>query len=577
MLTNLNLTDMETCYKAIRGDLARSLPVHPLSQAVALRSRRGVSAGMVAAQPNLGVLPLRANRRVTRQPAGRGVAWLIAALAMIVGTIVIDAYPVGTMHDDGLYVILAKSLATGHGYRWLQLPDAPAATHFPPGYPLLLAMLWKLVPSFPANVLVFKLANVVCVAVTAFLLARLMRERWAFSSAWQAAVTLLGVLGIPMLLLSTLVMSEPLFLLLVVLALGLAERVTEGSERRIWMIVALGLLIALSTLVRTHGIALVAAVTLLLFFRGRRRDAIIVLGAAGAVLMPWQIWAATRPASALRDMSGMYQTYTAWLSAGFRTDGIGMLWRTAARTLPDSLRMLGELGGFGRPELRTIGLAVLGGLSVAGLRPLWRRAPVTALFMGLYATILILWPYTPTRFICAVWPLVVLLPALGARDLLAWRPSDTGRRGVRVVLLAGTVLVLAGHASYTALGYQGRWWSIRPRTVAPKLRPLITWVRQATPPDATLALDEESAVYLYTGRHTVPVEAFTVHEFFVPRTPAQDAEVLRQVLGHYAVDAVILAGQPAYAAARVLIASRPPVLAVRDTVADFLILSPVVR
>jgi hypothetical protein len=25
MLTNLNLTDMETCYKAIRGDMARSL------------------------------------------------------------------------------------------------------------------------------------------------------------------------------------------------------------------------------------------------------------------------------------------------------------------------------------------------------------------------------------------------------------------------------------------------------------------------------------------------------------------------------------------------------------------------
>jgi glycosyltransferase involved in cell wall biosynthesis len=27
MMTNLNLTDMETCYKAIRGDLARSLPL----------------------------------------------------------------------------------------------------------------------------------------------------------------------------------------------------------------------------------------------------------------------------------------------------------------------------------------------------------------------------------------------------------------------------------------------------------------------------------------------------------------------------------------------------------------------
>jgi len=27
MLTNLNLTDMETCYKAVRGDFARSLPL----------------------------------------------------------------------------------------------------------------------------------------------------------------------------------------------------------------------------------------------------------------------------------------------------------------------------------------------------------------------------------------------------------------------------------------------------------------------------------------------------------------------------------------------------------------------
>ena len=33
----------------------------------------------------------------------------------------------------------------------INMPGAPHATHFPPGYPLLLAALWKLLPSFPDN------------------------------------------------------------------------------------------------------------------------------------------------------------------------------------------------------------------------------------------------------------------------------------------------------------------------------------------------------------------------------------------------------------------------------------------
>lgn len=56
-------------------------------------------------------------------------------------------------------MILGKALATEQGYRFLHLPDAPAATHYPPVYPLLLTFLWKLAPSFPENVSMFLLAN----------------------------------------------------------------------------------------------------------------------------------------------------------------------------------------------------------------------------------------------------------------------------------------------------------------------------------------------------------------------------------------------------------------------------------
>ena len=56
----------------------------------------------------------------------------------------IGPWPVGVFQDDGIYAVLAKSLATGEGYRFIQMPGAPNATHYPPGYPLLLALLWKL-------------------------------------------------------------------------------------------------------------------------------------------------------------------------------------------------------------------------------------------------------------------------------------------------------------------------------------------------------------------------------------------------------------------------------------------------
>ena len=92
---------------------------------------------------------------------------LVGAAVLAVGAALVDGLPVGVTNDDGMYVILAKSLATGHGYRWLNLPGTPAATHFPPGYPAVLALIWLLAPSFSANVILFKLANASFMAVAA--------------------------------------------------------------------------------------------------------------------------------------------------------------------------------------------------------------------------------------------------------------------------------------------------------------------------------------------------------------------------------------------------------------------------
>ena len=89
----------------------------------------------------------------------RTIGVLVAAIALAIALVAVPNWPVGVFQDDGIYVILGKALATGEGYRYLNLPGAPYATHYPPGYPLFLALLWKVSPQFPQNVGLFTFAN----------------------------------------------------------------------------------------------------------------------------------------------------------------------------------------------------------------------------------------------------------------------------------------------------------------------------------------------------------------------------------------------------------------------------------
>ena len=54
-------------------------------------------------------------------------------------------------HDDCIYFVSAKSLASGQGYRIASLPAQPAQTKHPPLYPAVLSLAWKLIPEFPRN------------------------------------------------------------------------------------------------------------------------------------------------------------------------------------------------------------------------------------------------------------------------------------------------------------------------------------------------------------------------------------------------------------------------------------------
>jgi hypothetical protein len=527
---------------------------------------------------------------VPRARTARAAAPLAALVILAIGIALIDALPVGVAFDDGMYVILAKAIATGHGYRWLNLPGAPPATHFPPGYPALLALLWKVFPRFPANVLAFKAANALLLAIAGGATVVYARRRFGFSPLSAGVVAIAGCAVIPVLILSTSVLSEPLFLALLIPILLFAERVVEG-ERRTRDLVVLGLLAGLATLVRTHGIALTGGLAIALVvrpalraatnadrrpvLRGRLREAAIVVVSAALVMLPWQLWARANQGFVPKPMRGLYESYADWMARGLQSEGVSVLWRTSLRTSSEITGMFATLATpLAFSWARLVTLLALAALLVAGLKRSWRSAPVTTLFLAAYLAIVIVWPFGPTRFVWGIWPLCVLMFMLGAVEIKSWVPRTPTVEATRAALLACALFVSVGYVRYNVRGFREHWWSTVARAQAEIIRPVVVWTRSRTRPDDVIASTVEPAVYLYTGRLAVPVTAFNVRDYFRPPTVGEAETTLRQILAGYHVDAIAIgAGDTLRAAVRSMTASDE--LVVRDSFVNGLVFAPV--
>jgi hypothetical protein len=185
--------------------------------------------------------------------------------------------------DGAGYAVLARSLAEGSGYRAIDHPDRPRHAHFPPGYPLFLAMLWSATGySVPAA----HIASLLCsvgATVAAWLWFRRIYPRdvaltlglaLAFNWAWSRTGT-----GIQ---------SEPLYELLGQVTVLVACR--WAGRTGVLHPLILGVLVAACLLTRQIAIGLALAVIVDLAIRYGRRWA-LTAGATTAVLIgPWMAW-----------------------------------------------------------------------------------------------------------------------------------------------------------------------------------------------------------------------------------------------------------------------------------------------
>lgn len=490
----------------------------------------------------------------------RLVPLLLALLATVVVVVSIAPFPVGVFQDDGIYTVLAKSLATGQGYRYLHIPGAPNATHYPPLYPLFLAGLWKVVPSFPANVTLFKFANAGFIGLAAFMAWRFARRRVGMSP-WTAFLST-GAFTIcaPVVLHGVMVLSEPMFLAALFPVLMACERAARSGDGRDALIA--GAAAGALALIRTLGAVAIPATAMVLAWRRRWVPALLVCAASAAIMLPWQLWIAAYDDQLPAVFLGRYGSYSGWLMGGVRDGGAAWL----AELVLFNLRMVVD-GGWQLLAAEALPLpvrwlATIGATAffAGGWWLMLRRAPVAAWAVAIYLAVIVSWPFEPPRFIFALWPVVGMIMGLAMHAVVTWRPATRPRLVMRVAAVTMAAFLVAGYARYNYLGAESRWPSMVQSFVANRAKPLAEWVIANTPADAVLATDDDVLMHLYTGRLTVPNFTFTPQEHMTPQTPEFATEALRTILNTYDVDYVMTASNISIHAARGLVQADPPEL-----------------
>ena len=483
----------------------------------------------------------------------------LVALVTLVALATVTPWPVGAYQDDAIYTVLAKALATGEGYRMINLPGSPHATHYPPAYPFFLSLLWRISPSFPDNIVLFKFANALWLGLTAlgaFVFAR-TRLQWTQLGAALGAVA--GTLAIVVLLVTGVVLSEPMFMALLFAALLLSERAVE--EKSLAIAALAGVAGGVLTLVRTMGIVIVPATLLIMLSRRNYRGALVMVAAAAVFLVPWNLWLNAWQHEIPPVLMGKYGAYGPWLADGFQQGGGAFARDVVIANIMSVHRFLGY---FFAPvsfawarTIAYVGVLVLLGI---GLSILARRSAITLLFVMGYAAITLLWPFEPDRFVIGVWPVFTLCLLAGIREIWIWKPGQVALRGARTVTLGLSLALMAGFLSFNVRGYRNQFWASIQRDSGRRAKPMAEWVATNTTHSDVVMTDDDVLIYLYTGRQGTPTSTFLPRERLHPLTHEDNVAAVRAMIDTYAPRYYITTSEPGRRAAEALSVGQQPLL-----------------
>jgi len=466
------------------------------------------------------------------------IAFGLAGVVILLGTWQMVVGVCGVYHDDAIYVITAKALAQGKGYRLINLPNAPFQTKYPFLYPALLAIIWKIWPSFPENLLAMQGLSLLAGAGTVAF-AYLFLVHFGYTSRGVALVSgLFCATSAFYLFFCTLTLSEAPYALLSILALwGIARQMqfpfdNPGSQ------IVLGLLLALPFLTRVIGFVLVPAGLVSLYLAGRRIRW-VGLGAALLVL-PWILWMLVGPQWSPNQVETYYTNYGSWWSSFgllnlsrmfivnlfYTIESIAIISITLIAKMAEQCLAINILSIF-------IGLILISQI----LKDLL-SGKLLALYLVGYFGIVVFWPWPPFRFLVPILPflLAYLLKAIwetikkfrvlyNRRLLLALSLIILLGFNLKLVYQIGKVGKTMGYPDLSNLQEPVSWSSYEH---------IFHWINNHTLPNDVIVSGLDSMIYLYTGRSAFrPFAMNPMALFYFRDTPPSTLGNLIYILRSY--------------------------------------------
>lgn len=436
-------------------------------------------------------------------PWDRWAPWGFGALVLALGLVIWEWFPPGIWHDDGVYVILGRALAQGDGLRYTGVSGAFLAPKFPPLFPLLLALIWSIAPSFPENVTLLSGLNLLLLALGGGLFVAYVRRVFQLPLPFVLGAATLAWLSPGLWRLAMLPLSEPLFILTLVLALWMGARLERGGGKGSALFFLLAAMAAFHT--RSIGVVVLLGGVGALLLRGRRRDGLLTFLGGVFLALPWILWSRGAAATIPGPLQDTLGPYGGWVLGEITRDPAAYLAFLSGNALHLLARVLSLLLPGVTGAALWLGLLLLPILFL-GFWEMGKRSSVLPLTMGLALAVLLLWPFQDIRLLIPFQPFLILGVVVGFRSLLCSGAIPLGGR-VPVLLASGgwALLVLSVSLFRLGTGWPGEPYRIRSEALALAAKA----VNEKTPREAVIGAPELwSGINLFTGRVVSPSARF---------------------------------------------------------------------
>jgi hypothetical protein len=393
----------------------------------------------------------------------------------------------GIYHDDSIYLITARTMAEGRGYRIESIPEPIAQTKYPILFPGLLAVVWKLAPVFPSNVLYFKLIPLAA-ALIWFCLSYLLILQLSRSRILAATAVALTASSPQVVFFSTTVLSETLFAALATAAILFWIKTNDCGSRTALIVSAVFAAAAYHT--RTIGFCVILAGILSFAWQRKWREGWIFAAVAGGLASPWIVWQTLNrnAADPYLSQENYYSAYNIVVSFGWEEKiRIAMLNLLA---LPLSVQSFFDLswGAVLGIVCLPLSLRALAGKEV----PIIVRS-----FLILSLAVILMWVWPPLRFLVPLMPLLIWMvwsgsPAMSKKIFLAccWLLFGQG------VWASHTFSQAARESGFWSPGQAGKHeWREFMREM--------DWIKANTLPSAIVQSNLDPTVYLFSNRKAI--------------------------------------------------------------------------